>query len=133
MAVTASVFASQVTWNGNTWNADTAGLIRVDYSHSSTPLEDRTGDDEYPVRIFMVDKSLTARVTLRNFCWSTAIACTAGDLVITIDNPCDASSTCTLDNMMLVSIDGTQDRASLSEATLSFIHRSPDGTTAPIS
>lgn len=133
MAVAATVYASQVTWNALTWNADTAGLIRVDYTHNATPLADRTGDDEYPVRIFMVDKELTVRVTVRNFCWTTAIACDASDLVVTIDNPCDASSTCTFDNMRLVSIDGTQDRATLSEAVLTFIHVSLDGTSSPIS
>jgi hypothetical protein len=135
MAVVRTIYPVSVAWNGNTWNKDTGGLLKVDFQHTSQPVEDRTGGDEYPVAIYLVNKGLTVSVTLREFCMDlgASMDCgTSGNLVVTLET-CTATDVCTFANMMLTDVSASQDHGILSESVLTFIHLSTNGTTDPVS
>jgi hypothetical protein len=135
MAVVRTIYPSSVTWNGNTWNKSSGGLLRVDFQHTSQPVEDRTGGDEYPVAVFLVNKGLTVSVTLREVCLDLGASMDCGttsNLVLTMDT-CTGTDTCTFANMMLTDISGSQDHGVLGESTITLIHQSSNGTDDPIS
>lgn len=134
MAVNVTFKCSQVTWNGLTWNASTAGgPIEVSYSHSGRVEENRVGDNEYPSVIALPDKSCIATVTLREVKMTTALTGFTGPLVFTITGKGAVSVTITLANMCCVDISGSQRRGEFGACVLRFAYEDSTGTTPPIS
>jgi len=132
MAVSPTIYASQITWGGNTWSkSDTGGPLEVRYVHESTAIEDRTGDAEYSMATFIVDKVVRATVRLRDAIFSAALGAATSDLVITLTKA-SGTGTITLTNMKLMAVRPSQSRAQLSENELEFVHESADGTTNPV-
>ena len=136
MAVSPTIYASQITWNGNTWSKSaTGGPLEVRYVHEGTAVEDRTGDAEYSMATFIVDKVLRATVRLRDAIFTDdlgdAVSDPTTDIVITLTEAA-STSTITLKNMKLLAIRPTQGRAQLGENELEFVHESADGTTNPV-
>ena len=134
MAGVTTIYPKSVTWNGITFDK-TKGLQRVDFQHTSQPVEDRGGGQEYPVNVFLVNKGLTLSITVREFCQDQGanMDCgTTSNAVVTLDT-CEGTDTCTFAGMMLVDISGSQDHGVPSEATLTFVHQSTDGSADPVS
>lgn len=135
MAVIRTIYPKSVAWNGITWDKANGGLLRVDFNHTSQPVEDRTGGDEYPVFMALTNKGLTVSVVLREFCLDQGgnMDCgTKSNMVFTMKT-CDGTDSCTYATMVLVDISGTQPHGELGESTLSFLHLSADGSTDPVS
>ena len=129
---TVTIYAKSVAWNSVTWDSTGGGPIRVEYSHSGDPLEDRTGDSDYAPFLAVVNKKCRARVTLREI-KQTAVLGTKSNLVITATGKAN-TVTINLANMVLIAVEsGEQQRATAGSATLVFQHESADGSTVPVS
>jgi hypothetical protein len=134
MAINSTFKASSITWSGNTWSAQTqGGPIAVSFTHSGRVIEDRTGDNEYPVVIGVPDKSASVTVTLREVAQTLDIGGTAENLSFTIAGKASVTVTVTLASMVLVDVSGGQSRGEFGSTVLHFVHESSDGTTKPIS
>lgn len=131
MAVTPTIYASSVAWNSSTWNASGGGPIAVTYDHSSRSEEARSGDDEYARTVFSVDKNLRATVRLQDVDVIPDIG-TKSNLTATLSTK-SGTKTLTMVGMVFEGAAASQDRATIGDVELRFIHESADGSTVPIS
>lgn len=131
MAVTVTYYPESVLWNGVTYSCTVDGILQVTYEHSGTPLEDRTGCDQYPTNVIVVDKSMRVTMRLRTVKQTTALG-TKSNLVATLKTPA-GTSVLTFPGMVLVDVRGQQGRAQVGDVEMVFVHESADGTTVPIS
>jgi len=127
---TRTIYVFSAVFDGTTYNADTGGTLEFTYTHSGTPVADRTGDDFYPKSVEMVDGMLTATLTLREVKFTKAIGAKS-NLVLTLKGK-DGNSTITLTGMKVTDVNGSQSRASQGQVVVSFIHESSDGASVPI-
>jgi len=126
-----TIYVLSAVFDGTTYNADTGGTLEFTYTHSATPLPDRTGDDFYPKSVELVDGVLTATLTLREVKFTKAIG-TKSNLVLTLKGK-DGNSTITLAGMKVTDVNGSQSRATQGQVVVSFMHESTDGAAVPIS
>jgi len=132
MAVNRTFVVKSVAFSGSTYDAATGGPINVGYNISSAPIASRTGDDFLPRRVSLQDGNVIATVVLGNAKFTTALR-TIGSLVFTVSYKEGTEDiTITLANMMLYDVRGSQNRATPSDSTLTFIHVSSDGQAAVI-
>lgn len=130
-----TVYASSVVWNSITWNGDPSagagGLIRVMLSHPSTDIQDRTGTQEYPEFVQMVNKGGMVSVTLREVKQISELG-TKSNMTVNLSGKGGTPSIACV-GMILRDVNMSQGRGEPGEATLTFIHESADGTTVPYS
>jgi hypothetical protein len=126
--------ASQVTWDGNTWDTATnGGPIEVSYAHSGRIEENRVGDNVYPTVVATPDKSCVATVTLREVKQTLDLGDVGADMVMTVSGKGVVTQNITLAGMVLVDVGAVQRRGEFGAVVLRFAHESADGTTVPIS
>ena len=134
MALVITFRASQVTWDGNTWDTTTdGGTIECSYAHSGRVEENRVGDNVYPTVVATPDKSCIATVTLRNVKQALDLGGAGATMVMTVKGKGAASQTITLAGMVLVDVGGTQRRGEFGAVVLRFEHESVDGVAVPVS
>lgn len=133
MAVARSFVVKTVTFGATTWDASAGGPLNVGYNLSSAPIASRTGDDFLPRRVSLQDGNVIATVVLGQGKTTTALG-TTGSLVFSLYyKEGSETTTITLANMMLYDVRGSQNRATPSDSTLTFIHVSSDGQATPLS
>lgn len=132
MAVTVTYYPESVLWNSVTYSCTEQGIIQVNYEHSGSPIEDRTGCDEYPTSVIVVDKGMRVTMRLRTVKQTTALG-VKSNLVATLKTKSGGTSVLTFPGMVLVDVRGQQPRAGVGDVEMVFVHESADGTTVPIS
>lgn len=125
------IYVQSIAWNGHTYTSSSGGPIQAGYTHSGTPVADRTGDDQYNTFLAMVDKVCGASFTIRDNVFTDAPGAGPSDCVFTFTGK--SSKTVTLLSMVLESVDGDQQRAQPGTAVVKLMHVSADGTTSPVS
>lgn len=131
MAVTPTIYPKSVVWNSLTWDASTAGgPVGLRYLSEATDIASRTGDDEYPRTIFMVDKMVRLFVTLQDV-KQTFDPGTMSDMTVTLSTKA-GTQTVTFPDVIYQGQSANQPRAALGETELSFAVQVSDGQTNPI-
>jgi hypothetical protein len=131
---TPTSYPISVVWNGLTFDKSTNGLLRVDWEMAGQPLEFRSGGNQWPTAIDIVNKGLTLSLTTAELPQNRAslMSCSSkADAVVTLQ-ACGSTVSFTAKGMILVNVSGTQDHATWGEAVLTMVHVSTDGTSAPI-
>jgi hypothetical protein len=133
MAVNRTFVVKSVIFGGVTYDAATGGPINVGYNLSSAPVASRTGDDFLPRRVSLQDANAIATLVLGNAKMAVALG-TKSSLVFTVSYKEGTEDiTITLANMILYDVRGSQNRATPSDSTMTFIHVSSDGQATPLS
>lgn len=132
MAVTVTFYPKTVTWNSVTWDNTSGGPIQFDVELGGEELPDRTGDDEFPTFMAIVNKMCRATLRLREFKQAIQPG-TESNMVLTLRVKSGSNPTVTIPNMSFVRVRSNQPRAAVGEAELEFTHRSADGTAIPVS
>ena len=127
-----SIYAQSFTWNALTFSSSDKGLLRIDYEHDGDPVESRTGSDEYPKEVFVVNKKVRVRVSCTEFKITYGLAAATSNGVATVKTKA-STSVLTFAALVLIGVRGNQPRGQESETTLEFAHESSDGTTVPLS
>lgn len=127
------VFVSSVTWNSNTWNAETGGLQSVDFEIGSEPLEHWSGDDIYPRFVALVRKRAEIIVTVDHH--RTAVTQGVKATLVFILKMADLTTTKTisLTNMKLCRVTLSQSEGVAGGTRLSFRYESDNGISEPVS
>lgn len=132
MAVERFLYLKTFVWNGVTYNNTTGGTLMLRWGHSASPVADRTGTDEYPTAVEMVNKGLLVFLLMRNVKHTIALG-TSSNGVATLERNTGTTQTITFPNLVLQDITPVQSRAVYGESLWTFTHESADGTTVPIS
>ena len=127
-----SLYAQSFTWNGLAFTSASNGILRIEDHHSGEPLESRTGDDEYPRQVFVVNKSLRVTVACRDFKLAAAPGSGSASGVAVVKTK-SGTVTKTYAALILVGLSSRQHRAKESETVLEFVHESADGVANPVS
>lgn len=130
MSVQNSCKLKSFTNNGVTYDSDTGGTIRLEYSNGSTPLEDKTGDDFYSRQVMLIGASERVRVTLRNVNISTDLG-TAGTTSAIVTDGKGGNYDIPFGNMILYDVSANQPFEAPGACVLSYVHQSADGQTNP--
>lgn len=133
MAINKTYAVTQVTWNGNTWDASTGGTIRMAYRSGGEPLKDWVAADEWNTFLAIVNKQLQVRLTMREVKWTEEPGnAAATNMVVTVKTK-TSTVNITFATMELADIDADQGRAQMGETVLTFEHESAAGTANPVS
>jgi len=133
MAVNRTFVVKSVTFGGVAYDAATGGPINVGYNISSAPIASRTGDDFLPRRVSLQDGNVIATVVLGNAKMAVALRTISALVFVVSYKEGTEDITITLATMMLYDVRGSQNRATPSDSTMTFIHVSADGQAAVIS
>lgn len=131
MSALVSFYVKSISWNGSTYTNASGGPILVTVRHGSDPLEDRTGNDEYPPFVASVNKFVEATFTLRDLKFITALGVKSTLAALLQTKGADVSIS--VAGMVLITADMSQRRAEAGEVTVTLRHESADGITVPIS
>jgi len=130
MPVYSTKAVTSVVWNGTTYSSTVDGTLAFFYRLSGTKQEDRTGADEWPTLIDLIDRICEVRIRLRNVKQALTLM-TKSNLVVTLPYK-GGSVTLTFAGMCLYDIGGQQERGPYGSVELMFAYESADGTTAPL-
>jgi len=137
MALSTTIFCSQIVWNSKTWTASIGGPLRVDLHHSGTPIMDRTGADVYPPFVAIVDRMLGFTMHIRDVKVGAPVPLgeAANNAVFTlVGKPGGVVSVAvTAVGAILHSVGPSQGRAEPGSVALNCVCESADGSTIPIS
>lgn len=126
-----TVFLTQFTWNGSTYNATSGGTIGMRYTHDSRMAEDRVADQLYPTFVVPVQKNLRVTLMLRKVKRTEELGAASSNLVCTLSNG-GATETITFATMKIESISGNQPIGAVGDSDISFVHQSADGSAIPV-
>lgn len=126
-----TVFLTQFTWGGDTYDATDGGTIGLRYTHDGRLTEDRVADQIYPTFVVPVQKNLRVTLMLRKVKRTEAIGSANTNLVCTLSDG-TGTETITFANMKLESISGNQPIGAVGDSDMSFVHESSDGSTNPV-
>jgi len=132
MPVSRTFTAKTITWNSETWDKDATGPLSVTVAHSGTPVMSRTGADLYPHRISVQDRTVVVTVVVGEFKRTSALTGKSNMVISLYYDEGAETITVTIANLRFYEVRSTQNRANPSEAALTFVHESADGTTVPI-
>jgi hypothetical protein len=136
MALSTTIYCSQIVWNSKTWTSATGGPLRVDIHHSGTPIMDRTGADIYPMFVAIVDRMLGFTMHIRDVKVGAPIPLgeNASNAVFTlVGKPAGTTVTVTCVGAICHSVGPSQGRAEPGSVALNCVCESADGSTIPIS
>lgn len=130
MAVERSYTITQITWNGNTWDASNGGPLGFNFSHRGSAVLDRTADDSYSPAVIVPEKNLTVGFRLRQISILDVPNAAKSNLVVTVKKAGrpDTTYTLTFADMVLIDIDAALQRSIPGEVGLTFAFEY-DGTT----
>jgi hypothetical protein len=131
VAVYTTRAVTSVVWNGTTYSNATGGPIEFRYRLGGTKMEDRTGDDQWPTVLDLVDLICECQVVLRDV-KNVLTLMTKSSLVVTLATK-SGTVVLTFANMALVDIDGGQQKSNKGACTLSFAYEAASGSTVPLS
>lgn len=141
-----TIYPKTVLWNGLTFGGniaagDLGGLLAVHFFHDSQDLPDRTGDQEYPTFMAMVNKFAMVQIGLRqvkeivsakgNAGTFTAIGVKSDMVVTLIGKSASTPITNTVPGLVFKGVQASQMRAQPGESALTFVHESVDGLALP--
>lgn len=136
MAINVSYYLQSVAWNSVTWDNTLGGTLEVTFEHGGDPLDDRTGIDEYNTFLAIVNKICRATVRIREVKSVLSPGAAESSLVLTLKSKSGNTGgtvVITMSQMQLVSVRGNQGRANVGDAEFTFMHRSSDGSSVPVS
>lgn len=134
MSVSRTFLVANAAWGGNNWNSSSGGPISLTIAHSGTPVASRTGTDLYPTRISVLDRQCVVTLVLGEFKQTAGLSASSANMSAYVYYTEGANAVnVSIGTLRLYEVRPTQNRANPSECALTFIHESPDGTTAPIS
>ena len=132
MPVERTFTIKELRWNTNIWNSENGGPLSITIAHTGTPVLSRTGADRYPRRVSVQDRSCVATVVLGDFMQIAALAGISDMYADVFYDEGGQTRTMKLVGMRHYESRPTQNRATPSEAAMTFIHQSAGGQDSPL-
>jgi hypothetical protein len=125
------MYPDQATHNAKTWGGGQGGIIEAQMTKGGRDIQDRTGGDEWPTDVRVVDKFAEVILIVRE---PLAAALPAigdkSDLAVTLTTK-TSTSVRTFTDMVCVDNDMRQLRATPSATVLRFVYEADTESTAP--
>lgn len=125
-----TILAQSISWNSNTWNADTGGALRVRWRRLLNIVKDLTGADVYSRQAFGVGGAVEVRVALRDAPIITLMA--KSNMAVTYKTK-GGTKVRNFAGMVYIGTEASQDKDNLGEEECVFVDESADGITDPVS